>query len=278
MKLGKKYIDVCDDIRLSQIVRSKDYQRLACENNATAIIATGIWPGGSSLLCQELVYRVGGHANVDKVTFSFFTAGSGGAGKTILTATFLILGENVLTYVNGEPLYRKSATNKVSVDFGKGIGHRDVVRLNLIECESCFSSGIKNVETFFGTAPPLWNSLFALFSLLIPQSILQNRNLMTALAGLSLPLVRLIDTLVGSTNGIRVDLTTKAGNNHYALLTHHDMEEAVGISIAAFVAQLIDDNEIPCGVYFPEEIPGIKFRQSILNDISRSAISYEYSC
>ena len=29
---------------------------------------------------------------MDRVRFSFFTAGSGGAGPTILTATFLILG------------------------------------------------------------------------------------------------------------------------------------------------------------------------------------------
>ena len=29
------------------------------------------------------------------------------AGETILTATFLLLGENVLTYQNGVPVYEK---------------------------------------------------------------------------------------------------------------------------------------------------------------------------
>ena len=35
------------------------------------------------------------------VDFSFFTAGSGGAGSTLLVATFLILAEKALTVVNG---------------------------------------------------------------------------------------------------------------------------------------------------------------------------------
>ena len=35
------------------------------------------------------------------VDFSFFTAGSGGAGSTLLVATFLILAEESLQIVNG---------------------------------------------------------------------------------------------------------------------------------------------------------------------------------
>ena len=35
------------------------------------------------------------------IDFSFFTAGSGGAGATLLVATFLILAEKALTVVDG---------------------------------------------------------------------------------------------------------------------------------------------------------------------------------
>ena len=105
----------------------------------------------------------------------------GGAGPTILTATFLLLGEDVLTYNNGKETYQKSATNCKIRNFGKSIGNREgnfhilslimksknscnaalVVRLNLIEYESCFaSSGIKNISTYFGTAPKFWNFYF----------------------------------------------------------------------------------------------------------------------
>jgi hypothetical protein len=38
------------------------------------------------------------------------------------------------------------------------------------------------VETFFGTAPFLWNRLFQLMTNLIPKSILKNRDLMQKFA------------------------------------------------------------------------------------------------
>jgi saccharopine dehydrogenase-like NADP-dependent oxidoreductase len=60
LKHGKKYLDVCDDISLSRITRSSYYQDLAKRNGASAIISTGIWPGGSSLLAQEAIEVVGG--------------------------------------------------------------------------------------------------------------------------------------------------------------------------------------------------------------------------
>ena len=82
-------IDVCDDIELSRICRSKAYTQLAIEHNTTAIISTGIWPGGSSLLAQQLITQINtkNKANlntksINKIIFSFFTAGSGGAGET----------------------------------------------------------------------------------------------------------------------------------------------------------------------------------------------------
>ena len=122
-----------------------------------AVISTGIWPGVSSLLAKKVVHLAGGVNEVNKVIFSFHTAGSGNAGPTILTATFLILGENVLIYKNGQAEYRTTASDPNDVDFGPKFGPQKVIRLNLIECESCASMGIPNVETFFGTAPSIWN-------------------------------------------------------------------------------------------------------------------------
>jgi len=209
--LGKKYIDVCDDIELSRICRSSDYQQRAKSSGSSAIISAGIWPGGSSLLAQSLLNQIVQSSSeigrntkvVDKVVFSFFTAGSGGAGETILTATFLLLGEDVLTYVNGKPMKKQPASDSKWIDFGDYVGNREVVRLKLIECESCFqSSKIPNVETYFGTAPIIWNKLFVAMARLTPQNILQNRGLMKRLAQVSLPMVRLVDRLVGSTNGV----------------------------------------------------------------------------
>jgi hypothetical protein len=59
-------------------------------------------------------------------------------------------------------------------------------------------------------------------------------------------------------------------------MTHEDLEEIVGISIAAFVNQMLLDR-VPPGVYFPEEVPGDEFRAEILRDIRQSAITYSIS-
>jgi hypothetical protein len=222
---GLKYIDVCDDVALSRICRSLKYQTMAKTTGGSAVISAGIWPGCSSLFAQHLILKYAGkHDEVDKVEFLFHTSGtvfnllqqhefqfihrncynfkgSGGAGATILTATFLIIGENALTYVDGKPVYYPATFKSKTVDFGGDIGIRDVALLNLIECESCHCSGINNVETYFGTAPALWNALFVAMAKIIPQNVLQNRVVMDQFARFSLPMVRLVDSLVGSKNG-----------------------------------------------------------------------------
>jgi saccharopine dehydrogenase-like NADP-dependent oxidoreductase len=296
LKHGKNYIDVMDDVNLSRIARSKSYQKLAGESGSVAIVSAGIWPGGSSLLAQESIAAVGGADAVDRVTFDFFTAGSGNAGTTIITATFLILGEDVLTYKRGVPVYKKSATDSKTVDFGPQVGKREVVRLNLIECESCHrSSGVGNVETFFGTAPPFWNRLFAVMANLIPQRALQNRDAMAALASFSMPMIRLIDSYVGSTNSIKVTLHMKKNKSNngneddesgsgretrVAVMTHGDLEVAVGDSLAAFARGLLlgkddDGGGDTCkpGVFYPEEM-GPGYREKVLAEIASSAIHY----
>lgn len=280
LRTGVDYIDVCDDITLSRIVRSEKYQKLAKSSGSKAIISAGIWPGGSSLFAQDAILRSGGESNVKSCKFSFFTAGSGGAGPTILAATFLLLGQDVLVYKNNEKVLKKSVSDMKSVNFGSKLGFRDVARLNLIECESCYqSTGIPSVETYFGTAPKFWNLLFVLMATWIPQHILQNRSLMGQLGVISLPLVRLVDKLVGSINSIRVDLQSVNNSSAYAIMTHNDMEKAVGDSLAAFVKYMILKKEFDFtpGVYFPEEIPSIKYKESVLQDICSAAIDITYS-
>ena len=68
---------------------------------------------------------------------------------------------------------------------------------------SSLLTGIDNVETFFGTAPVIWNRLFTAMANLIPQAALKNVDLMNKFALFSLPMVRLVDMLVGCTNGMR---------------------------------------------------------------------------
>ena len=94
--------------------------------------------------------------------FSYYTAGTGGAGLTILATIFLLLGEEVVAYskglfqtysynifsnfdrwpilyhhshpdnglhLSGEKIKLKPYTGMLNIDFGKGIGKRDVYLL-----------------------------------------------------------------------------------------------------------------------------------------------------
>ena len=270
---GVPYVDVCDDIKLSKIARSAPFQELAQTKKTAAIISAGIWPGVSSLLAQRLLQDVSPTDEQVDVSFTFFTAGSGGAGETILTATFLLLGEDVMVYQGGKPVFFKTATSPVTVDFGPGIGSREAVRLNLIECESCFQSSKESfpklsVETRFGTAPRLWNRLFSTMALALPQTMLQNRRAMKALAAVSLPMVRFVDSFVGSANGMHVQVITPAGTRT-ALLTHKDLEAEVGACLSDFALHLLElssrGGERSHGVWFPEEIPDAGVRAAILS-------------
>ena len=59
---------------------------MAVERGVPAVVSAGIWPGVSALMAAEAVQLLGGDADV--VDFSFYTAGTGNAGPTIVSANY----------------------------------------------------------------------------------------------------------------------------------------------------------------------------------------------
>lgn len=59
---------------------------------------------------------------IESIEYSFFTAGTGNAGPTIVSATFLLLATEVITFLNGKRKDVEPWTEMRQVDFGKGIG------------------------------------------------------------------------------------------------------------------------------------------------------------
>ena len=53
--------------------------------------------------------------------YSYYTAGSGGAGPTILQTSFLLAGETVTVYKDGEKFELPPISNRREVDFGPGV-------------------------------------------------------------------------------------------------------------------------------------------------------------
>lgn len=62
--------------------------------------------------------------------------GSGGAGSTLLVATFLILAEEALTVVNGRRKPVKAMKEYSTVNFGPVVGDKATAHLNLLETAS----------------------------------------------------------------------------------------------------------------------------------------------
>lgn len=184
--------------------------------------------------------------------FSFFTAGSGGAGATLLVATFLILAEEALTVVNGRRRPVKAMKEYESAWFGDIVGEKQVANLNLLETASIHDVlGVGSVKSLFGTAPAFWNTLLGVMAQL-PPSLLANEDLMSKLAVFSLPIVRLVDSFAGATNAMRCDVSGP-DVNATAIYAHENLEPCVGECVAAFCAAILSEGVVSPGVWFPEE-------------------------
>lgn len=108
---GVPYLDVCDDTEYAQ--RGKAQHAKAAAAGIPAIITAGIYPGVSNVMAAHMISMARGEYSSDfsytesplpgapqprRVLYSYFTAGSGGAGPTILNTTFLLAGEDVIAF------------------------------------------------------------------------------------------------------------------------------------------------------------------------------------
>jgi hypothetical protein len=113
------YVDVCDEVALCKA--SKDLHARAVAAKCAAVVAGGIWPGASALMAAEAVAALrkrdgfgdGVSPPEERVDLSFFTAGTGNAGATIVSATFLLLCLPALTYLAGAAVEREPWSDPV---------------------------------------------------------------------------------------------------------------------------------------------------------------------
>eukprot|EP00980_Cylindrotheca_fusiformis_P030833 scaffold25500_cov132-Cylindrotheca_fusiformis.AAC.1 len=266
------YIDVCDDYCTARATKTK-YLGQAEEGNVPCIISTGCWPGVSSLMAKQLMHKVLATDKALKpedvsVNFSFFTAGSGGAGATLLVATFLILAEEALTVVGGRRKPVKAMVGYKDIDFGDIVGRKSVAPLNLLETASIHDIlGVGNVRALFGTAPGFWNTLLGLMAQL-PSSLLANEDIMRKLAVFSLPIVRVVDYFAGATNAMRCDVTA-GKETASAIYAHENLEPCVGECVVAFCSAILSGRVRP-GVWFPEE--AIATEQDVADVLSLASV------
>ncbi|KAL3781686.1 hypothetical protein ACHAWO_010397 [Cyclotella atomus] len=291
--LGIPYVDVCDEWDLAEISK-EDLHAKAVEKNLPCIISCGIWPGVSALMAAQavdLLVSSDENAEITDIDYSFFTAGTGNAGPTIVSATFLLLATPAITFMRGKRTDKEPWTEMKTIDFGKGIDEKPVWLLDnpdvpttalYLNRPNSSDRWKANVSSRFGTDPLPWNYLFGAMKAL-PRSLLYNRDAMQNFALFSEPIIRLVDKLVGATNAMRVDVTAQGENGEKKKLTlrmaHDDLEQCVGLATAAFALEVANgcngkDVTVEPGVWFPVEI-GRQARENILEIVKEDAFVYE---
>ncbi len=102
--------------------------------------------------------------------YSYYTAGSGGAGPTILETSLLLAGEEVTVYKEGEKFILPPISNRREVDFGPGIGRKGLYVYNLPEVSSAWKYlNVKGASARFGTDPFFYNWAMWLVARLVPR-------------------------------------------------------------------------------------------------------------
>ena len=261
---GVPYCDVCDELELSRAAKK-------LTSDVPAVISCGIWPGASALLAARAAERLG--KPLDDLEFSFFTSGTGGAGPTIVSATFLLLCTPAAVYADGELVMKEPWTEKRTAAFGPGIGERDVYLLDNPDVPTCAEAlGARSASSSFGTAPAFWNDLFGAMKRL-PRSLLADRGAMQNLADFSMPIIRAVDALVGGVNAMRVDARAADGAAVTLRVAHGDLEDCVGQATAAFGMELLRGGVAP-GCWYPAELP-VAARDRILAVVEEGAVVWE---
>ncbi|OAY66925.1 hypothetical protein ACMD2_24015 [Ananas comosus] len=270
------YVDVCDDTDYAW--RAKGFHKEAIAAGVPAITTAGIYPGVSNVMAAELV-RAAKSENAgepERLRFFYYTAGSGGAGPTILATSFLLLGEDVIAYNKGKQIKLKPYSGGLTIDFGKGVKKKDVYLLNLPEVRSAHEIlGVPTVSARFGTAPFFWNWGMQAVVNFLPPDILRDKKKVQKLVELIDPLVRAIDGIAGQQVSMRVDLECSKGRNTLSLFTHRNLSISVGFSVAAFALAVLEGSTQP-GVWFPEEPEGIavEAREVLLDRAAQGTVNF----
>lgn len=259
------YIDVCDDMAFAR--RAKTLHEKAKAAGVAAVTTTGIYPGLSNVMAAEMI-AVAQAAAADrtdedgtpkpipkptKLSYNYFTAGSGGAGPTILSTSFLLCNEQVTAYKDGEEVTLPPASYRQVVDFGPGIGSREVFLYNLPEVYSAHEVlDIPSVSARFGTSPGVFNTGMQLVASAVPKGMLGSAEGVKPLVALATPFVKLADKFVGEAVAMKVCLEMDDGSAPTGVYVHKELSKAVGIATAAFAQNMLEGGTQP-GVWFPEE-------------------------
>ena len=146
-----------------------------------------------------------------RLRYSYYVAGSGGAGPAVLAATLLLAGRDAAAWKDGAKLTRRAFSEPLPADFGRFIGRKTVYLIDLPEVEAAaVDLRVPSVSARFATAPGVFNLGTVLLARLLPKSVLGDRTFAASAASVLAPLVAAADAMMKVLPiAIRVDLELK---------------------------------------------------------------------
>lgn len=245
---GAHYVDIADDIHYAREERGLSSQFEA--KGLSGLVNGGIFPGYSNIMAGELIERGGG---AQRVEMNYFIAGTGGAGPTVMSSTFLLTGVPAVEYVDGRAVERRAFTGRKQVQFLSPVDQKATFYLELPEAHSIFETyGVPNVYARFGTAPESSNMATYLTGLLVPQKILRDTERVAKYVASCKPWLDFMDKLVGANLAMRIDVLGNDGVQRTMQYFHESTIEASGTTIAMQVLEVLDGKVKP-GVWWPEQ-------------------------
>ena len=241
------YVDVSDPLPYLDAARSMDAAAAAA--GTTALVAAGAFPGMSNVLamrCAEVL-----DAEVEDLSFSYFTAGLGGSGTVNLDITNYGFGPPMARYVDGAlaKCEAYAGTDLGTADYfldGDDGRTEDVWAWPFPEAatvaEELAISGSSTAG--MGTAPGAWNLMLRFLVAVVPRAWWRSERFSAGMARFSEPLVRLTDAFVGELHAIRVEVAARPDDGPRrravaAVQAHESFRRCVGQSAAEFALDAI---------------------------------------
>ncbi len=248
IEAGVHYADVADDIGFSK--RAKQRHAQALEKGIAAITTGGVFPGLSNVMAGEMIERGGGAKRVD---FRYHVAGTGGAGPTVMSTTFLICSEPAIEYVNSKAVLRRAFSSRKIGHFLSPVGDKACYFFELPEVTSIFETyQVPNVAARFGTSPDFWNLATSATALLAPRGFLRDTAKVSGYVKLITPMLKKIDQIVGADLAMQIAVSGNDGKTRSMSYRHADTVVATGLGVAMQALEVLEGRVRP-GVWWPEQ-------------------------
>lgn len=198
----------------------------------------------AGLLCER--------GPAQRLSFSYFIAGSGGSGPAVMASTFLLGTRPASEFVRGEPVGRQAFTGGVSTEFLAPVGRRTCYYIELPETTSCYETyKIPHISARFATSPGVWNHATRWTCTLL-KPWLGHRQRVASFVRLLLPLIRVIDRFVGAAIAMDVAVESADGQIQRLRYVHASTTESIAQAVTAQAEELLL-GRVAAGVHFPEE-------------------------